>query len=153
KVRALSVARIGADKRGTPRIWLEGRRLKDSGFVPSARYEICVDDAARSITLRLAANGERLVSRKIRGEAELPVIDLANGRLLEPFSGLESVKVSFADGAVVITPTANDLRRLERSKRLRTKLDTEQPLAVGSVSTGLGVLALAMHEGLKSAGL
>src|SRR3546814_10043421 len=28
-----------------------------------------------------------------------------------------------------------------------------QPLAVGSVSTGLGILALAMHEGLEAAGL
>jgi DNA (cytosine-5)-methyltransferase 1 len=89
----------------------------------------------------------------VRGEDELPVIDLANGRALQAFEGLESVKVRFEDGAVIITPTATDLRRLARVERLRTKLKTRQPLAVGSVSTGLGVLALAMHEGLEAAGL
>lgn len=152
-MQALSIARIGSDKRGTPRIWLEGNRLAKAGFRPAARYELVIDEEERTITLRLAANGERLVSRKMRGETELPVIDLANGRLLEPFEGLESVKVRFEDGAVIISPTATDMRRLARIERLKTKLSTNQALAVGSVSTGLGVLALAMHEGLAAAGL
>jgi DNA (cytosine-5)-methyltransferase 1 len=152
-MQALSIARIGSDKRGTARIWLEGRRLANAGFVPAARYEISIDETSKSITLSLAANGERMVSRKMRGEAELPVIDLANGRLLETFDGLETVKIRFEDGAVVISPTANDLRRLERTQRLRKRLNAGEPLAVGSVSTGLGVLALAMHEGLEKAGL
>lgn len=152
-MQALSITRLGADKRGTPRIWLEGRRLAAAGFTPAARYEISVDQKDRAITLRLTANGERLVSRKRRGETEHPVIDLANGRMLELFEGLESVKIRFDKGAVIITPTATDLRRLERSARLRRKLETGQTLNVGSVSTGLGILALAMHEGLSEAGL
>src|SRR3546814_13463383 len=39
------------------------------------------------------------------------------------------------------------------SDLLRQRLHEGQPLAVGSVSTGLGILALAMHEGLEAAGL
>src|SRR3546814_4438112 len=70
-------------KRGTARIWLEGRRLERAGFVPAARYEISLDETTRTITLSLAANGERMVSRKVRGDTELPVIDIANGKLLE----------------------------------------------------------------------
>ncbi|QAY80369.1 DNA cytosine methyltransferase [Sphingosinicella sp. BN140058] len=153
KVQALSVARVGADKRGTRRIWLEGRKLARAGFVPAARYQLSVDHDSRTVELRLAANGERLVSRKARGEEELPVIDLANGQVLQSFEGLETVKVRFENGAVIITPTATDLRRLERAARLRSRLDGQQPLHVGSVSTGLGVLARAMHEGLQAAGL
>lgn len=152
-MQALTIARLGSNKHGTPRVWLEGRRLVAAGFVPAARYEISVDVAARAITLRLAANGARLVSRKTRGETELPVIDIANAKLFEPFDGLESVKITFSAGAVTITPTANDLRRIERKARLKTKLDAGAPLAVGSISTGLGVLALAMHEGLEASGL
>src|SRR3546814_18301417 len=94
-----------------------------------------------------------MVSRKVRGDTELPVIDIANGKLLESFDGLESVKIRFEDGAVVISPIATDLRKLERTARLRQRLHEGQPLAVGSVSTGLGILALAMHEGLEAAGL
>src|SRR3546814_7691199 len=50
-------------------------------------------------------------------------------------------------------PTATDRRKLEGKVRLRHGLNEGQPLAVGSVSTGLGILALAMHEGLEAAGL
>lgn len=152
-MQALSIARLGADKRGNPRIWLEGKHLARAGFTPAARYELIIDEEQRAITLRLAANGERLVSRKMRGATELPVIDLANSRLLEPFEGLENVTVRFSEGAVTISPRASDLRRLARIERLRNRLKSGQPLAVGSVSTGLGVLALAMHQGLEAAGL
>ena len=152
-MQALSIARIGSDKRGTARIWLEGRRLLRAGFVPAARYQISLDESTRTITLSLAANGERLVSRKMRGDVELPVIDIANGKLLDAFDGLESVKIRFEDGAVVISPTANDLRKIERTERLRKRMNSGTPLSVGSVSTGLGILALAMHEGLEAAGL
>src|SRR3546814_12577220 len=51
------------------------------------------------------------------------------------------------------SPIATDLRKLERTARLRQRLHAGQPLAVGSVSTGLGILALAMHEGVEAAGL
>src|SRR3546814_16871034 len=132
-MEAVSIARIGSDKRGTARIWLEGRRLERAGFVPAARYEISLDETTRTITLSLAANGERMVSRKVRGDTELPVIDIANGKLLESFDGLESVKIRFEDGAVVISPIATDLRKLERTARLRQRLHEGQPLAVGSV--------------------
>lgn len=152
-MQALSVAKIGSDKRGTARIWLEGRRLERAGFIPAARYEISFDEATRSITLSLAANGDRMVSRKTRGDAELPVIDIANGKLLSAFDGLDSVKIRFDSGAVIISPTATDLRKLERAERLRRRMNSGEALAVGSVSTGLGILALAMHEGLEAAGL
>lgn len=152
-MQALSITKLGSDKRGTPRIWLEGRRLAAAGFLPSVRYQISVDNDARAITLRLAANGERIVSRKTRGDEELPVIDIANGKMLSLFDRLESVKIRFENGAVIITPKATDLRKLERAARLRRKLENDEPLDVGSVSTGLGILALAMHEGLEEAGL
>ncbi|AXK43973.1 DNA cytosine methyltransferase [Erythrobacter aureus] len=152
-MQALSITRLGTNKRGSPRIWLEGRRLASAGFKPASRYEISIDPKARALTLRVTANGERLVSRKVRRDEELPVIDIANSKMLELFDGLESLKIRFADGAVTLSPTATDLRKLERTARLRKRMDAGEPLAVGSVSTGLGVLALAMHEGLAKAGL
>src|SRR3546814_15728390 len=92
-MQALSIARIGSDKRGTARIWLEGRRLERAGFVPAARYEISLDETTRTITLSLAANGERMVSRKVRGDTELPVIAIANGTLLERLDVRASVTI------------------------------------------------------------
>lgn len=150
---SLSTTRIGADKRGCPRVWLEGRRLESAGFKPAARYEISFDEASRTIVLRLAANGDRMVSRRTRGSRDLPVVDIANAKLLESFKGVESLKVVFSDGSVRITPTASELRRIERETRLRERIERGLPLRTGSVSTGLGVLALAMHDGLAASGI
>jgi DNA (cytosine-5)-methyltransferase 1 len=152
-VLASSTTKIGTGRRGSPRVWLEGRRLERSGFVPSARYEISFDDTGRTVTLRLAANGDRMVSRRSRGDVEQPVVDIENSRILGGFDGLETLRVRFEEGAVVITPTASDLRRLERSARMRSRLSQGKPLLTGSVSTGLGVLSLAIHQGLADAGI
>lgn len=150
---AVSTTRIGTDKRGTPRVWLEGRRLAASGFSPSARYEIGIDEQRRTITLRLAANGDRIVSRRTKNDIDTPVVDIANARLLAAFDGIETLRVRFDHGVIVIAPSASDLRRLDRAARLRQRLDDGAPIRVGSVSTGIGALALAMHDGLAAAGL
>lgn len=150
---AASTTRIGSDKRGSPRVWLEGRRLEQAGFLPAARYVVGFDEATKTICLRLAANGDRLVSRRVKSGGETPVIDITNGRLLSAFDGLETLRVRFEAGAVHITPTASDLRKAERALKLRGRLERGEPLRSGSVSTGLGVLSLAIHQGLKDAGL
>lgn len=152
-MQALSITKLGADKRGTPRIWLEGRKLEHAGFKPSARYVVSVDAEKRCITLRLAANGERLVSHKTNGGDAKPVIDLANRQMLHPLKGVEALKVRFSEGVITITPTAAAIRKIERTRRLRNHLDNGEGLTVGSVSTGLGVLAMAIHQGLEAAGL
>src|SRR3546814_19278808 len=92
-MQALSIARIGSDKRGTGRIWLEGRRPERAGVVPAARYEISLDETTRTITLSLAATGERLVRRKGSGDTEHPVIDIANGKLLDSLQLAEARRV------------------------------------------------------------
>src|SRR3546814_17465840 len=100
-MQALSIARIGSDKRGTARIWLEGRRLERAGFVPAARSEIALVETTRTITLRLAANGKRMVSRTVRGDTDLPVLHIVHGTLLDSFAGLEKFKISSEETAVV----------------------------------------------------
>lgn len=152
-MHATSITRLGADKRGNPRVWLEGRRLEHAGFTPAARYQLGFDEVNKSITLRLAANGDRAVSRRSRGDTETPIIDINNSQLLSKFEGIETLKVRFTDGAVIISPTASDLRRIERAARLRRRLENGMPLKAGSVSTGLGILSLAIHQGLEAAGL
>lgn len=149
---AASTTRIGTDKRGSPRVWLEGRRLAQAGFLPATRYVVSFDESTKTVSLRLAANGDRMVSRRAKGEQETPVIDITNGRLLSAFDGIETLRVRFEAGAVHITPTASDLRKAERAIRLRNRLERGEPLRTGSVSTGLGVLSLAIHQGLKEAG-
>ncbi|OZA20739.1 MAG: hypothetical protein B7X90_04825 [Novosphingobium sp. 17-62-19] len=144
---------IGTRTNGSPRVWIEGSRLDRAGFQPSTRYRLEIDEADQSILLRLDPQGERIVSRRAKGEAVSPVVEIASVKALSVFDGLEQLAIRFECGFIRISPAASDRRKLERSMRLRHRLAKGDPLRVGSVSTGLGVLALAMHEGLQNAGL
>ena len=142
-----------SEQRGTPRLWLEGSRLEAAGFSPACRYSVQIDAEACRLTLQVAEQGERIVSRKERAGKILPIIDICNGGLLRMFAGMDKLRVVFMAGQLHILPLASEARRQERINRLQTKLATGEALAVGSVSTGVGVLSLAVHEGLQEAGL
>ena len=142
-----------SEQRGTPRLWLEGSRLESAGFSPACRYSVQIDAEAKRLTLQVAEQGERLVSRKERAGKVLPIIDICNSGMLGMFSGMERLRVVFMAGVLHILPLASEARRQDRVNRLKEKLASGEPLAVGSVSSGVGVLSLAVHDGLKDAGV
>nr|WDE72692.1 hypothetical protein [Cupriavidus gilardii] len=139
--------------RNRPRVWLQGSRLAAAGFLPAQRYTVEVDTHAKRLTLRLTASGDRGVVAKSRGEKVEPVIDLTSANQLSMFAGMQSLRVIFDHGVVHILPLATEARKAERIERVKAKLATGAPLTVGSVSTGVGALMLATHEGLKDAGI
>lgn len=145
--------RVGSDKRGNPRLWIEGRKLERAGFSPQARYRMTVDADARRITLELAKDGDRMVSRRERRGAEMPVIDIANSGALSSFKVVETLRIDFARGAITIEPSAAEARRIDREQRTLGRMKAGTPLRTGSVSTGLGVLSHAIHSGLADKGL
>lgn len=140
------------EQRGKPRIWIEGSRLELAGFTPARRYTVQVDAEACRLTLRIAEEGDRLVSRRESAGKVSPIIDICNATLAM-FAGFDRVRVVFAAGVVHVLPLASEARKAERLQRLQAKLATGRPLDVGSVSTGVGVLSLAVHEGFAAAGL
>ncbi len=153
RLHATSRTTIGTRRDGRPRVWLEGPRLDRCGFVPSARYDLVVDEVASTILLRLDPQGGRMVSRRVRDGSTRPIVEIASMRDLSMFDGVESLMVRFEEGRIVMSVPPSDARRAERSARLRRRIKNGEPLRVGSVSTGIGVLALAMHQGLADAGL
>lgn len=146
-------AKLG-EQRGAKRLWLEGKRLADAGFVPGARYRLAIDHDHQRLVLEIA-DGSRQVSQKTRnGDRVIPVIDIANRDLATVFGeGIERVKVEMAQGCIRITVHPDDAAMLERAERLRTKLQSGAPLQVGSIAHGGGILDHAVHEGLKAAGI
>lgn len=150
---AMSSSKLGRDKRGTPRIWIEGSKLQRAGFTPAARYRMSVDEKRREITLELDPAGDRTVSRRARRGNEIPIVDIVNGKALAPLDAIDTLRVDFSTGRIIITPAMAELRRLERNERTRGRLEKGEPLRTGSVSTGLGILSLAIHEGLAQAGI
>jgi DNA (cytosine-5)-methyltransferase 1 len=149
-MQTYQIAKIGSN-RGIPRIWMEGRRIAKAGFGPGQRYEVAVKGAR--ITLTVLANGSRVVSSRKRGDEELPIIDLNSQELLRLFEGMESVRIVMRENEIHLLPTASAMREQDRMRRLKEKLSAGEPLSIGSLTHGGGVMSLAVHTGFDAAGV
>lgn len=146
-----AVRKIGSH-RGSPRLWLEGREPAKGGFLPGTRFNTRIDTGRALLVLEAVEDGVRIVSGKQRGDRMIPVIDINSKDLLDVFSGIEAVRVIVRDGLISILPLASEVRARERVIRLKDGL-ANGSLSTGSVSTGIGVLDRAAHEGLEQAGV
>lgn len=142
--------KVGNNK-GAPRIWLEGLQTSRAGFMPGARYDVEVQ--GQTVVLSLNPDGSRVVSSKMVGERANPIIDLNSRELLAVFDGMAAIRVAVKDGEIYLVPLASELKKQERFKRLREKLESGEPLAAGSLAHGGGILAHAVHTGLHNAGI
>ncbi|ABM97115.1 DNA cytosine methyltransferase [Methylibium petroleiphilum] len=146
-----AVRKIGSH-RGSPRLWLEGREPTKGGFLPGTRFNTRVDTGRALLVLEAVEDGVRIVSGKQRGDRQIPVIDINSKELLDIFTGIEAVRVIVQEGVISILPLASELRARERVIRLKDGL-ANGTLSTGSVSSGIGVLDRAAHEGLEQAGV
>ena len=144
------IKKIGQN-RGAPRVWLEGTQTERAGFAPGQRFDVVVH--GRTIVLQANPDGSRVVSGKKAGEKTNPVIDLNSRELLALFDGMSAVRVAVKEGQIFLLPLASELKKQERFARLRQKLEAGEPLAVGSLSHGGGILSHAIHTGLQAAGV
>ncbi|WP_394475172.1 DNA cytosine methyltransferase [Ralstonia mannitolilytica] len=143
------IKRIGQN-RGAPRIWLD-RQTERAGFEPGQRYDVVVQ--GRTVVLQANPDGSRVVSSKKDGDKTNPIIDLNSRDLLALFDGMSSIRVAVKQGKIYLLPLASELKKQERFGRLREKLEAGDPLAVGSLSHGGGILSHAIHSGLKASGV
>lgn len=142
------IKKVGAH-RGRPRIFFDGLQAIRAGFSPGERFNVDVD--GQRIVISKNDDGSRTVSARRRQDEELPVVDINSAELLAIFDGMDAVRVVVGEGKVYLLPLASESRKVERINRLRTKLIDKQPLAAGSLAHGGGVLAHAIHQGLKDA--
>lgn len=144
------VKKIGQN-RGAPRVWLEGLQTEKAGFSAGQRYDIKVQ--GQTVVLTANTDGSRVVSGKKIGERTNPVIDLNSKELLAVFDGMSAVRVGVKQGEIYLVPMASELKKQERYKRLKSKLENGDALDIGSLSHGGGILSHAMHQGLANAGI
>lgn len=144
------IKKVGSH-RGKPRVWLDAQVAK-AGLEAGHRYDVVVNGT--TIVLQANPDGSRVVSgkRSKDGETMNPLIDLNSQELLAIFDGMTSVRVAVKQGEIYILPLASELKKRERLTRLKRKLESGEPLAIGSISHGGGIMAHAIHQGLKAAG-
>jgi len=150
-MKHLELASVGLHK-GAPRVWIQGRKAEAGGFLPGTRYKAIVDPVNSLLTLEVASDGMRVVSRKVRNEREMPVLDLNSNEVVGIFSGLESVRVVVSKNRIHILPVASELRAKQRLESLCKSINANEPISIGSTASGIGLLDLAAHEGLALAG-
>ena len=151
-LKAYEITKIGQN-RGSPRLWLQGLRAQLAGFLPGKRFNVRKDESRSMLILELDEAGIRLVSKKSRASGDVPVIDVNSKELLSVFEGLDSVRVIVQSKRIVVLPLQADLAQRERLGRLIDKLRSSEPLKLGSVAHGGGVLSHAVHHGLRDAGI
>jgi DNA (cytosine-5)-methyltransferase 1 len=146
-VKVLSIT----EHRGSPRFWTEGSTPEKAGFAPGARFSL--QSQSNGVLLQLDPEGDRTVSRKLRGGKEIPILDINSKRDLQVLQGHDVVRVVFGEGQVFLSPLASETRRIRRLTRLKTHMAEGGHLTVAGICAGGGVLSHAIHAGLGAAGL
>jgi DNA (cytosine-5)-methyltransferase 1 len=137
--------------KGSPRIWLETRRLEAAGFVPGTRYSLSTGD--HRVVLTVQEDGGRVVTAHKKGEKTYPVIDINSAQALGLFEGLDRVRVIFRRDEIHILPLATQLKARDRMERVEAALVNGAPLRVASFCHGGGVLSQAVSDGMASRGI
>jgi hypothetical protein len=91
---------IGTAKRvPRSRIWCEGQRLIQAGFLPNVRYR--QDWSNNQLTLTVDRSGNRKVSGK-HSPKNHPVLDITGKKVVNTFSPCSHVEISFYKNVIVI---------------------------------------------------
>jgi DNA (cytosine-5)-methyltransferase 1 len=150
----VSYPKVGRDKRGQSRLWLEGLRLAKSGFSAGERYRVVFDLDARTIALELTPDGDRLVSgrRPAGKDTPTPILDLASASVTDIVGDAGSVRAVITYGRIVFTLHPRDMARAEREQRTRGNLAAGE-LVEGTLCAGGGIASFGVNKGIEGAGL
>lgn len=138
-------------KDGLTRIFIQGRRVSDSGFAPGARFAVSYGKDA--IEIRVTDGIGKKVHSKTRNGGTWPIIDVFNQALDGALKGATRLKAEFSDGLIRIAAAGLSQAAYRRVERLLKSATARQALSAGSLFHGLGVLDHALHEGLAESGV
>lgn len=142
-------------KQVVPRIYIENRvRLSDANFAPGKTFSIKTQK--NKLTIFLAEDGERTVTRRETKQGLKPVVDVTTSDILNAFDkGLigSQLYARFFVDKIVITLVPRSEAIAERENRLFERLKQNKPLEKVSLFTGSGFLDNAIDRGFESSGI
>ncbi len=143
-----------SNHRGGKRLYMQGLKLADAGYTVGSNYQITEDAESNSLILSQDESGNLKVSRKKVGAVIYPVIDLCSQQLMD-FLGAEITKVcvTISSHRIKISLHPVDLSIKDRMYRLYQRISLGQPLMMGSLCHGGGILDHALHSGLADEGI
>lgn len=146
------IRRLG-DHRGAPRLYLDCGALARAGFHPGLAIAVATDAEACRVLIKLDVAGSRRVSRKKRGDTEIPVIDLNSVEVLACLEVFHQVRVVVKPGAIHVLALSSERKAQERLERLRGRMENGEALRCASIAFGAGITSWALHRGLASSGV
>lgn len=141
------------EHRGASRLWLEGRKVEDAGFLPSERYAAVLDAEAGSVRLVRRRDGDRAVSKRERpGRPATPIIDVCSAFIDKVLGRNVRARVVYRRDEIEISIHHYDRMAMERRAKVEG-IRSSREVRIGSVCTGAGILDAAIHSGIEAAGL
>ena len=134
------------------RVWIEGQKLNQAGFVPEARYTADYLSVAQTITLTLDPNGSRAVTKSNRNGKARPIIDLHSSEVSEVFSAGDRLRVTFKAGEIKIELHHEQQGKEERELTLKRNIASGK-ITEASMFTGGGVSTEAISEAIAHQGI
>ena len=135
-MKLLAFHKLG-ENRGSPRVWLESRRLETLGFAVGSRF--VVEARTRGVRLRIAELGTHHVAKRRAAGGVRPIIDVANRLLLAPLAPWSEVKIEATAGLIDITPSA-------RAFAIQRRLLARPPFRTLEIFAGGGTLSAAISS-------
>ncbi|MEO7725263.1 MAG: DNA cytosine methyltransferase [Chthoniobacterales bacterium] len=123
------------ENRGSPRLWLESRRLETLGF--SAGTGFVVETHARGVRLRVSKEGKLHVAQRRAAGGVRPIIDVVNRELLAPLIKWDEAKIAASVGLIEVTPSV-------RAFAIRRQRNSLAPWQTLEVFSGGGTLSAAI---------
>lgn len=123
------------ENRGSPRLWLESRRLETLGFAAGTAF--VVECRSGAVRLRVSTKGAHHVAQRRADGGVRPIIDVVNRTLLAPIAEWDEVKIAASSCVIDVTPSV----RAFTIQRQRSSLAPWRTLEVFS---GGGTLSAAI---------
>lgn len=133
-MKLISFQTLGAN-RGSPRLWLESRRLEVLGF--GAGTPLKIEKCPSGIQLRPVADSRNHVSQRTSARRKRPIIDIAHRELLSPLLGFSEIRINAAFKRIVVAPSV-------RGFHIQKRLEAKPPFPTVELFCGGGTLSAAI---------
>ncbi|GGJ44507.1 DNA cytosine methyltransferase [Deinococcus roseus] len=136
-------------KNGQPKLWLEGRRLTQVGFLPGTKYEIFFLPEDKSLRIQADPQGKRVVS----SHRDQPVLDIESKQFAGMYDLNAELQIQLTQGQITVKLHPQTLQQQMRIRQITERLQAGLPLRTAAMYFGAGLLDHALHSALQSAQL
>lgn len=137
-MKFMSFQKLG-ENRGTPRVWIESKRLNAIGFSPGVGFS--VEWRPNGVRFRPALLAENHVSQRVTCKQIRPIIDIANREVLAPLNEFSEIKIHGSVHQIDVTPST-------RAFYIRRRLSAAPPFRTLEIFSGGGTLSAAISANM-----